>query len=152
MLSPKIRCRLWTDDANKTPATSKAGTSRVGRPSSTFNKLLAAGDRGGALEAVGKEIPSHIAESHSFVEGTKVILEGLTTLQYNGQVGKFLKNCTTAKTQDSLVALTNGHKRSVPSQNFGGCPDSAVFSSLPKITQEVLYTHVQQTERQTSSG
>ena len=30
----------------------------VGGPTSTFNKLLAAGDRGGAFEAVGKEIPT----------------------------------------------------------------------------------------------
>ena len=49
------------DDGNKTLAIQKAGKSRVGGLISTFNKLLAAGDRCGALEAVGKQIPSQSA-------------------------------------------------------------------------------------------
>ena len=41
--------------------------------------------------AIGKEIQSQSAESHSFVERTKAILEGLTALQCNGQVGNIWK-------------------------------------------------------------
>ena len=47
------------------------------------------------------EIPSQCAESHSFVEGTTVILKCLIALQYNAQVGKILKNCTTASKDPS---------------------------------------------------
>ena len=63
----------------------KAVNIPVGGPTSTFNKLLAARDGGGDLVDVGKEIPTQSAETHSFVEGTKVILKCLTVLQYNGQ-------------------------------------------------------------------
>ena len=82
MLSPKIRCRLWADDGNNTLATPQSRTHPgLEDSASTFNKLLAAADRGGALEAVGMEIPSQSAESHSFVECTKVILKGLVVLR-----------------------------------------------------------------------
>ena len=107
------------DDGNKTPSISKQENSGVGGPTFTFNQSRAAGDGNGALEDVGKEIPTQSAEKHSIVEGTKVILKGLTALQLNGQVGKMLKNCRTASTHDRIpAALMNGHKLRVKITNL----------------------------------
>ena len=65
--------------------------------------------------------------------------------QYNGQVGKMLKNCTTASTHESIpVVLMHGHRLSVKITNLEVAP-TAQSSSLAKITKEVLNTHVQQT-------
>ena len=52
------------DDDNKTPAITKQEDPWSGGPTSTFNKLLAAGDGGAALEDVGKEIPRR-AQRHT---------------------------------------------------------------------------------------
>ena len=53
------------------------------------------------------------AKRHSNAEGTKVILKGLTALQYSGQVGKLSKNCTgqdTSAPDERAQALRENHK------------------------------------------
>ena len=115
------------DHGDKTPAIPKQENPGVGGP--TFNKLHAARDGSGALEDVGMETSSEGAETHSCAEGIEVILNGLTAMQYYGQVGKILKICTTASTQDRIpVALVNGHGLGVkitnreiaPTENHAG--------------------------------
>ena len=65
-----------------------------------------------------KESPEQIDETRFFVVGSSVILKGLSTVQYNGQVGKILPRFA-AGTQDRIaVALINGKKISVKPTNL----------------------------------
>ena len=104
---------LEDDGRKKRAAIPKQEIPGVGGPPPTFNKSLAAGDRGGALP---------FAELHIFAEGTKVILEGPTALQYNGQVGKILKNCTTASVREMiLVPWSTGPRAARRTQHTFNC-------------------------------
>ena len=117
MLSPRIRCRVWTDDGNMTLATRNAGTSRLGGPASTFNKVACRRRQAGHLRPWASD---RSAESHSFVERTKVSLKGLTALQYNGRVGKIWENCTTASTQKNAVREKSDSPVVLSPQNQAG--------------------------------
>ena len=76
-------------------------------------RCVPSGKRLGGISGLGRWLPqladigpdcwkvSSTSSSSSSAEGTKVILKGLTALQYNGQVGKILKNCPTSSTQDT---------------------------------------------------
>ena len=68
-----------------------------------------------------KESPEQSDETRSFVAGTSVTLKGLSTTQYNGQVGKILP-LGAAKTQGRIpVALNSGNKLSVKPEGGGRC-------------------------------
>ena len=108
------------DDGNKTLATQNQENPGVGGP--TFNKLLAARD--GEERRDTQQYIGHQSDP----------------LQYNGQVGKILKNCTTPSTQDRIpVALMNGHRLSVKITILEIAP-TAQSSSFPKITQQTMDT------------
>ena len=91
--------------------------------------------RQGTLEAVGKEIPSQSAESHSFVGGTKVILNGLTALPGWQDFEKL--NINSGKDpsgpDERAQAGRENHK-------FGGCSDSPVFFSPKNYAGSTQHT------------
>ena len=80
----QILCRLSKTMATRRLPPNVRKNPGFGGP--TFNKLLAARDG----EDVNMEIFTQSEETHSYAKGTKVILKGLTALQYNGQFGKIL--------------------------------------------------------------
>ena len=90
-----------------------------------------------------KEIPERSVERRIPVTGTSVIHNGLSAVQYNGQVGKILHRCAAATQERIPVALITRKKLSMKPANLK-VDDAAMLNDsmppfpLPQATDDAL--------------